>query len=164
MAGFVEVAREVFRFLESEYGYTVLKTEDNSSGGYVTYINRDAGVGLKVLYELSSAFIFVFVYRLVVGGLRDNALPITGDSQINCFDFNDYLPPDSKMRPAYDYGEDSNYYDPQNGIRNYTEEFAARLRMHGKHILKGDLSMLPAMESIIKRRAQGLAEGKGKRR
>jgi len=57
---------------------------------------------------------------------------------------------------AYEYGENSIYYDPQNGIRNFVKEFADRLRSHGDSILRGDLSTLPAMEKIIKKRAEDL--------
>jgi L-lactate dehydrogenase complex protein LldF len=82
--------------------------------------------------------------------------PISNDSTISCFDFNDYLEPSQKMKSAYDYGEDSPYYDPQNGLRNFTKQFADRLRSHGDRILRGDLSILPEMEKIIKRRAEEL--------
>jgi hypothetical protein len=154
MAGFSKIAQEEFDFLELESDYEVVDAKEKSDGGYVTYVNHDAGVGVKLLYEFSSAFIFVFIYRLVEGELRENPVPIGNETEINCFDCNDYLDANFKMKPAYDYGEDSKYFDPQNGLRNFTKEFAKRLRIHGQRILNGDLSMLPAMASIIKRRAE----------
>jgi hypothetical protein len=60
------------------------------------------------------------------------------------------------MKPAYDYGEDSKYYDSHHGLRNYVGDFADRLRTYGKNILAGDLSMFPNMAAIIKKRAQML--------
>lgn len=154
MSAFVAIAREEFAFLELEYGYSVLEVEESCSDVYVTYVNRDVGVGLKLLYEFAGSLLFVFVYRLVDGELRDNPRWIDNDTVINCFDLNDYLADDSKMRPSYEYDEDSGYFDPQNGLRNYVKEFAVRLRNYGTLILKGDLSMLPAIESIIRKRAQ----------
>jgi hypothetical protein len=156
MAGFTEIAQKEFEFLEQEFNYEVVEVREKSDGGFVTYVNREAGVGVKLLYEFSSAFVFVFICRLVDGELCENPLPIGDDTEIICFDFNDYLEAESKMRPAYDYGEDSEYYDPQNGLRNFTREFAKRLQANGQQILKGDLSALPAMASIIKRRAESL--------
>jgi hypothetical protein len=156
MAVFSEIAQQEFDFLEREFGYEVVEAKEKSGGGVVKYINRDAGVGVKLLYEFASAFVFVFIYRLVNGEFRDNPLPIGNETEINCFDFNDYLEGDRKMKPAYEYGEDSDYYDPQDGLRNFTMEFAKRLRTEGQPILKGDLTILPAMASIIKRRAESL--------
>lgn len=156
MTGFSEIAGEEFKFLEQDFGYEVVEAKDKSDGGVVKFINRDAGIGVKLLYEFASAFVFVFIYRLVDGDFRDNPLPIGNDTDINCFDFNDCLEGESKMKPAYEYGEHSNYYDSQDGLRNFTKEFAKRLRSEGQAILKGDLTILPAMASIIKRRAQSL--------
>lgn len=156
MADFTEIAQEEFDFLEREFGYEVVEAKEKSGGGEVRYINRDAGVGVKLVYEFASAFVFVFIYRLVDGEFYDNSLPIGNDTDIHCFDFNDYLEGERKMKPAYEYGENSDYYDTQNGLRNFTKEFAERLRIEGKVILNGDLSVLPAMASIIKRRAEAL--------
>lgn len=153
MASFSEIAQKEFDFLEREFGYEAVKAKENRDGSLVKYINRDVGVGVKLLYEFASAFVFVFIYRLVDGEIRDNPIPIRKDSDINCFDFNDYLDSEKKMKPAYEYGEDSDYYDPKDGLRNFTKEFAERLRTEGQSILKGDLAILPEMASIIKRRA-----------
>lgn len=62
---------------------------------------------------------------------------------------------------AYKYGEDSVYYDAQNGLRNFVHEFAVRLRDYGQKLLKGDLSELPAMASVIKKRAKDGRDGAG---
>jgi hypothetical protein len=159
MTDFTRIAKDEFEFLRSEYDYKLVAEEDNSNGGYVTFVNQDIGVGLKLQYEFPSAFVFVFICRLVDGEFQENRLPISEDSEINCFDFNDYLEPMQKMQPAYDYGEDSPYYDPKNGLRNFTREFADRLRSFGSGILRGDLSAMPKMENIIKRRAQDLRAG-----
>ena len=156
MKNFTCIAKDEFDFLRSEYNYKLVAEENNSNGGHVTFVNQKVGVGVKVQYEFASAFVFVFVYRLVNGEIRENRFPINKDSEINCFDFNDYLEPTKRMKPAYDYGEDSLYYNQQNGLRSFTKEFADRLRCHGDGVLKGDLSILPEMEKIIKRRAQDL--------
>ena len=153
MSGFVEIAREAFAFLESEYRFHISDFAEDNYGGYVTYINVEKEIAVKPHYEFASAFVFVFIYRLVEGQLRDNALPVTHDSQINCFDFNDVLPEDRKMKSAFDYGEDSAYFNEQNGLQTYVSEFATRLEEHGQQLLTGDFSILPLVETIIKSRA-----------
>ena len=156
MTDFARIAKDEFEFLKSEYGYELIGQEDNSNGGYVTFVNREVGVGVKLQYEAPSAFVFVFVCRLIDGEIRENRLPISSDSEINCFDFNDYLEPTQRMKSAYDYGENSPYYHPKNGLRNFTRGFAARLRSHGDRLLRGDLSILPEMANVIRRRAEDL--------
>ena len=156
MSGFVEVARDAFAFLERENGFSVKDCSDDDGGGHVTYVNVNNGIAVKSLYEFSNAFVFVFIYRLIDGQLRDNVLPITDDSEINCFDFNDALTEDQKMKPAYEYGDESVYYDEENGLRNYVTEFATRLKENGGRLLSGDFSMLSRMETTIKQRAHDL--------
>lgn len=154
MSGFTQIARDLFSFIETEYGYDLLECEDNNVCSYLIYTNTEVGVGLKLLYEFSSAFVFVLIYRLVDGELRENIFPIDEKTEINCFDFNDTLEHNKKMRPAFDYSEESKYFDSSNGLRYYTEEFAERLRLFGEKILIGDLSILPKVEKIIKDRAK----------
>lgn len=156
MSAFVEIAREAFRFLEDEYGFIVTESSDGNADGHVTYVNTAIGVGIRPTYEFSSAFVFVFVYRLVNGECHNNALPITGDTEITCIDFNDALSEDNKMRPAYDYDENSGFFDEEVGLRNYVTEFSNRLRRYGVPLLEGDFSVFVQVAEIIKRRAQEL--------
>ena len=153
MPGFSDIAQDEFAFLEREFQYRVVAAKDDRDGGEVTYVNRKAGVGVKVLYEFRSAFVFVFIYRLVHGECRDNPRRIDSSTEITCFDFNDYLDDDMTMKPAYEYDEKSPYFDAKNGLRNFTREFAKRLRTEGRAILQGDLTMPPAMATIIRNRA-----------
>jgi len=154
MDGFIEISRGLFNFLEVKYGYELIAIRDGDGCSYLMYSNKDVGIGFKLLYELSSSFVFVLVYRLIEGEFRDNCLPISDDTEITCIDFNDTLMPEHKMRPAYEYGEESSYFDAEDGLRNYVEEFSSRLRLFGKNILIGDLSIFPEIEKIIKRRAK----------
>lgn len=161
MASFGEIAKEEFHYLESHFGYELVDAHEKSDGGEVKYINRRVGVGIRILYEFSSAFVFVFIYRLVNGEFHGNPLPIGKDTEINCFDFNDYLVGERKMKPAYEYGEHSAYYDPDNGLRNFTKDFAERLRTDGIQILRGDLSPMPLMAAIIRARAASFVTPEG---
>lgn len=156
MSGYVEVASEAFAFLETGYHFSIKDCSDENGGGHMTYVNVEVGVGVKALYEFSSAFVFVFIYRLVNGQLRDNVLPITDESEITCFDFNDALAADQKMKPAYEYGDDSEYFDEQNGLLNYVMEFATRLKRYGGEFLVGNFAAVLSVEEAIKRRAREL--------
>lgn len=158
MQSYTQILKEEFAFLEAAFGYKLTDVSDSSARGAVFYMNCDVGVAVKVEYDASCAFIFVFICRLIDGVIRENRFPIGRDSEINCFDFNDYLEDNVKMRPAYNYDENSEYYHPKYGLRNFARAFATRLRTHGPHILRGDLSMLPSMVLLIEQRRKALNE------
>jgi hypothetical protein len=151
MTDFCESVKKHFQFLETEYDCKLESSHIEDWGGEVIYLNQTTGI--KLLYEFSSAFIFVFIYKLVNRKMVDNPRPVTESSKIYCFDFNDALPEGEKMKPAYEYGASSNYYDEVNGISNYTQEFASRLERNGGGVLSGDFSILSIMEDIIIERA-----------
>lgn len=154
MPEFTEMACEVFAFLEDEYGFSIKDVENTRGGGNVMYVNTSKGVALKVSYEFLDAFVFLFVYKLINGEIRENSYPITDNSQISRFDFNYVLSKETEMRPAYEYGTDSAFYDEKDGLRNYMTESANRLREYGSKFLRGDFSQMPLVEESIKRRVR----------
>jgi hypothetical protein len=139
MSPFVRIARELFSFLEHEYGFLLDHYREEPWGSELVYINPARGVGIRIVDEASFACTFVFIHRLIDRELLRNPSPITDESQINCIDLNDVLNESDKMKPAYEYGESSIYYDEKNGLRNYISEFAQRLKQYGNDILKGNL-------------------------
>ena len=151
MPGFCDSVKKHFQFLETQYNCKLESSNTKGWGGEVIYRNKTTGI--KLLYEVSCAFIYIFIYKLVNGELVDNPQSLEPDSEITCFDFNDALPESEKMKPAYEYGSDSHYYDEQNGLSNYTLDFAFRLEEYGEEVLSGDFSILPEMEKTIKKRA-----------
>jgi hypothetical protein len=158
MSGFVDVSKDAFAFLQDDYGFSLESSGDERWGAQLIYRNPDRQVGIKLVYDFSNAFVFVFVYRLIEGELIDNELPITDESEITCLDLNDLLDERRKMKPAYDYSEDSAYFDESHGLKNYVMEFANRLENEGRPFLQGDFSRLPEAEMIIKARARQLRQ------
>ena len=151
---FVTVARELFAFLENEYDFVLVSQAEESWGGELRYVCAKRSVGVRLVYEYPSAFVFVFIYRLVQGEMIENESPVDETSQIHYIDFNDVLQQTEKMRPAYDYPESSEYFHPTEGLRNYVREFARRLHQYGKELLAGDFRQFAAVEKIIRRRAK----------
>ena len=151
MAEFCSIAEEKFAFLESDFAFSLESEREEEWGGEVIYSGAD--LAIRILYEYSSAFVFVFICKLVGGEIRRNPRPVMPDSIITCFDFNDMLPAEEKMKPAYEYNPDSLYFDENEGLANYVAEFSVRLRRYGAELLRGDFSVFPKMEAIIKARA-----------
>lgn len=150
MSSFVEKIQECFSFLESDLDFRVVSSHSSNFDAEVVYMNETTGV--KVIYEVRAAFVFVFICQLDDGRWVDNPQPLESDSRITCFDFNDALPENEKMKPAYEYGADSIYYDEKLGLVAFMKAFARRLERHGNAVLKGDFSLLSVIEKIIKER------------
>jgi hypothetical protein len=153
MPGFVEVARDAFAFLEGDYGFSIQGRSNSKEDGQIIYSNVKNGVAVKVLYECREGMIFIFIYKLIDGKIRENPSPITHDSMITCFDFNEVVPEADRMKPSYTYSEDSKYFDERDGLRNFAADFALRLRKYGEDLLTGDFAVLPDAEKTIKNRA-----------
>lgn len=151
MSLFSEIAKDAFGFLESELGYTLSETAENM----VTYVHKEKSVGIRIVYEVQAAFVFVFVYRLQAGELIENKHPIHDKSVITCFDFNDFLSDIDKMKPAFEYGSDSPFFDQCWGLKNFVGEFADRLKHKSGRLLDGDFSCLPRIQQTITARARG---------
>jgi hypothetical protein len=154
--GFVSIATNLFRFLESDYGYVLESTREEFWGGEVTYVCQNNSVGVRLVYEFSHAFVFVFIYRLVGGVILENKFPITDESTITCIDFNDILDEPMKMKPAYEYGDKCEFFDETSGLRNYVKQSADRLRQYGNDLLSGDFIRFSVAEKAIKARANAV--------
>ena len=100
MLGFVEIAKGTFSYLEESYDFVLESCSEEDWGGQLVYRNLEHGIGVKLVYEFTSAFVFVFVYRLIQEKMMENVLPITEKSTITCFDFNDMLDDVHKMKPV----------------------------------------------------------------
>lgn len=153
MEEFCDCAKQHFRFLEDDYGCTLESSLTEKWGGELIYRNETTGI--RLVYEVPSAFLFVFIYKLIGGEMVENPTPLLANSKITKFDFNDALPDSAKMKPAYEYGSESLYFDDEVGLSNYLREFATRLQQYGKDALKGDFSILPKIDKIIKKRSIG---------
>lgn len=146
MVIFYDSVRELFRFLETDYEFKLISCDKDPENKLV-YTNKTTGI--KIVYE-HSCMVYVIIYKLVNSKMVENPRPLKPDTPITCFDFNYLLAEKDRMKPPYEYGEDSIYYDEEFGLFNYVKEFADRLRIYGKDVLLGDFSMLPKIEEIIK--------------
>ncbi len=144
----------MFAFLEEDHGFSIAGTSCAGATESITYVNITKSVAVKLEYEIMAALVYVMIYKLADGQMLETDSRITDDSIITCFDFAYVLPAKERVKPAYKYGENSKYYDEQNGLRNYVAEYAARLRKYGKDLLSGNFAVLPKVEKMIKRRAR----------
>lgn len=150
--GFVSLATELFRFLENDFGFEVVEAAEDGQCGFVTYDCQKSGVAIRVEFDPECQYLFIYIYRLVNGRRIEPKPPIRQDSKIDCIEFTDALASADQMKPGYEYDDDSPFFDEQNCMKNYIQEFAKRLRNHGKDFLRGDFRRFSKIETIIKKR------------
>lgn len=153
---FDNIVQEQFKFLKSEYGFRLLKCEKKDWGYELIYLNNTTGV--KVTYEYQAAYIFIMLYQLENGELRENPRNIDDSTTLYGYGLDDLVGlrnSHALIKPAYEYGEQSKYYDKDNGLSLYVAAFANNLKTYGKDILSGDFTIFPELNKIVKGRIKG---------
>ena len=83
---------------------------------------KNPSTGVKIIYETHHAYITIFLYRLINDEIIENPRIIDKNVELNCFALDDVLLLRNKasiLKPAYEYGENSKYYDKENGFKTY---------------------------------------------
>ncbi|MBI3143582.1 MAG: hypothetical protein HYZ16_12215 [Bacteroidetes bacterium] len=149
------IAQEQFKFLESEYSFRLSKCEKEDWGYELIYLNDTTGV--KITYEYREAYVFIMLYQLIDGELRENPRSIDNNTILHGYGLDDLISlrnPQALIKPAYNYGEQSKYYDEKNGLLLYVSEFAGNLKRYAKDVLKGDFTIFHELDKIVKERVK----------
>jgi hypothetical protein len=150
---FDQIAKEQFAFLLSDYAFELAKCKEENWGYSLVYLNRSTGV--EIVYEYREAYVFITLYRLVGRRLVRNPLNIADDAEIHGFALDDIIGlrnPSARMKPAYEYGEGSEYYDRETGMTLYVSRFAENLRKHAHDVLSGDFRVFSQLDRIVRER------------
>lgn len=147
------IAQEKFKFLDSEYGFKLFKRKKEDWGYELIYLNNTTAV--KIIYEYGEAYIFIMLYKLNKGKLQENPIQINEDTILYGYGLDDLIllqNPQAIIKPAYEYGKQSEYYDKEMGLSLYISAHAENLKEYAKDILRGDFTIFPELDKIIKDR------------
>ncbi len=148
------IAKEQFHFLESEFNFRLSKSENEEWGYQLLYLNDSTGV--KITYEYREAYIFIMLYKLKDGCLVENPRNIEENTSLNGFALDDVIilrNPEDIIKPTYEYDEDSEFFQEDDGLSRYTAAFAEYLKKHGADMLDGDFNLFPELDKVVKSRA-----------
>src|SRR5690625_3265875 len=109
------IAQEQFKFLVSEYDFRLSKSEKEDWGYELIYLNDTTGV--KITYEYRESYVFIMLYLVLGGELQETPKRIEGNTTLWGYGLDDLISirnPQALIKPAYDYGEHSKYYDEKN--------------------------------------------------
>lgn len=150
-----QIIIDEFSFLKNDCGFRLMNTVKESWGLELEFVNSTTGIILN--YEFREAYLQVFIYKLVDGKIIKNPRCINDATRLTGFCLDDILSlknPRVIVKPAYEYGEQSEYFTTNNGMTTYIKKFAENLRDYASDLFKGDFSIFPELEKIVKKRAQ----------
>lgn len=152
---FDAIAKEQFRFLESDYGCKLTKCQKTDWGFEMIYISPTTGI--KITYEFQQAYIFITLYQLINGNLIENSGSINKDSLLFGYGLDDIISlrnPSALIKPAYQYGENSEYYNKKNGLLLFVAAFAKNLKDYAADIISGNFDIFKEADKIVKERVR----------
>lgn len=147
------IAKEQFSFLKTEYEFNLLKCDKEDWGYELFYKNNTTGI--KITYEYQAAYLFIMVYRLIDGDFCENPRNIKEDTVLYGYGLDDIINlqnADALIKPAYEYGDKSEYYDKDKGLTLYVSAFAKNLKLFSAKILQGDFTIFSDADKIVKER------------
>jgi len=147
------IAMKQFKFLEFDYGFQLVKSVKEDWGYELIYLNNTTGV--KIIYEFREAYIFIILYKLVDGKLIENPKSIDENTVLYGFGLDDIIGlrfPQALIKPAYQYGEESKYYDKKKGLTLYVTAFSDNLKEYASDVLEGDFKIFHETQKIVKDR------------
>jgi len=142
-----------FNFLWNEFGFKI-NNDKKEEWGYRLDAKNDT-TGIRIEYEYREAFISITLYKLVNGEIAENTTQaILNNSEINGFSLDWILVlknPEAQIRPAYEYGKESEFYDDNNGLSNYAVFVAKKLKKYATEMLQGDFSAFSKLDEMVKK-------------
>lgn len=150
------IVKEQFKFLESDFGFRLSKGEKEDWGYELIYLNKTTGV--KITYEFREAYIFIMLYKLVDGSLIENPRSIRENTTLYGYGLDDIINlrnPQALIKPAYQYGDESEYYDKMKGLTLYVTAFANNLKEYAVDVLSGDFKIFNEVDRVVKKRSSG---------
>lgn len=150
---FLELCREIFRFLEEDFGCKVVSVKEDVYGDYITYQNLTTAI--RIALEPREGGVTARLYRLISGKIPDYPVSIKSETTLHVFYLDDLIAlraPSTKVeQPLYDLF-------PGGGpnvrlLKQILAQYARVLREYGSEILKGDFRVFVELDKIVKKRA-----------
>lgn len=149
---YVDMFKSTFQFLIEDYHFGIISQSDEEWGHKM--VLKNATTGVEIIYEVREAYINIMLYRLLNGEIRENtSSAIRNNETINGFNL-DYIVnirnPNDLIRPAYEYGEYSEFHEENYGLYKYISKFSDNIKKHAEDILNGDFDLFNQLDKVVK--------------
>jgi hypothetical protein len=152
VGAFFETCFDAFSFLVEEFGFQRgFKKTDSRAGIYRVWYKSNT-TGVEVWLEWREQRIYVELFRLVDGRIKQNPIVIGPKSDLNQFNLEDLLAirePGLTLRSRAP-GEPLTV----RSVQLFLTQYAAALRQRGSDILRGDFTIFRQLETIVKGRVR----------
>lgn len=95
------------------------------------------------------------MYKLIDGDIQENPGNIKINTILYGYGLDDIISfhnSEDLVKPAYEYGEQSEYYDKDKGLSLFTSAFSNNLKIYGKDVLDGNFEIFLKLDKIVKER------------
>lgn len=147
-----DLFKNAFLFLIEDYQFSIIDQSDEEWGHKM--VLKNSSTGIEVTYEIREAYVNIMLYRLIDGEILENtSRAIRNNDSINGFNLDYFVKvrnPNDLIRPAYEYGEYSEFYEGNHGLSKYVSKFADNLKNHAEDILIGDFKVFTQLDKVVK--------------
>jgi hypothetical protein len=148
-----QICGKHFKFLEKKYGFVLVKEAVDSLSYEFWY--KSNTVGIKVKFEFPDFYLFVKLCRLQNEGFPPKPGEIRPETQLESFDLDDVLTIRSKESLIPSYSVDTKFDKAL--LEDVVRKQAINLKKFATDIIKGDFSLFPELDKIVKKRAKQAA-------
>ena len=136
-----------FDFLTKKFNFRIKSQKSDNQIYRVIYQNETTAV--KVFFEEREQWIFVDLYRLINGKIKENPIIICNDGELNEFDLQNILIiRDFAKRRIFR----NLYSNKKKNFKKILQLLSKALKENAQDVLKGDFSIFPELEKIVKSR------------
>lgn len=148
-----EYCQSCFQFLVGDYGFTFVSLNEEDWGFEFLYKTNNVGVALT--FEHRDFYLFVKLCRLQNGDFPPEPGEITSNTSLECFDLDDLVLLRSKhsLIPPHQLDTKLDASFLKSIVRNQSEN----LKNFANDVLKGNFSIFPELDKIVKERAKKAA-------
>jgi hypothetical protein len=144
---FCEKVVKEFEFLVQKHGFRIKSKKGDNHTFEVRYQNQTTAV--RVLFEVKDQMIFTDLCRLVNGKLKDEPIIICHHSELNTFDLQDVL---ILREPILQFKIEKLYNAHKKNFNKMVQLLSQGLKKNAQDILRGDFSIFPELEKLVKSR------------
>jgi len=145
---FYQVCHDKFHFLVTEVACRSVVKKERS--GVCRVIYRNGTTAVEIGFEWREQYIYVELYRLVDGKMKENPIMIREDSDLTVFNLDDLL---AIRAPKLECRSNSPGRPLSNtDIEQILTDRALALHKYGRDVLQGDFRVFRQLERVVKSR------------
>jgi len=148
---FEKLCKKIFKFLEDEFNFKLVNSEQESCGIYITYQNPTTAI--RISLEPRGGGVFILMHRLINGKIPKYPIFIEAETLLNSYYLDDLI---SLKAPSFKIEQQVEKISNHNEIERILVQYANALKHYAKDILKGDFQVFDLLGRIVKKRAEGL--------